>query len=207
MRGFPVIFVLFVVGSIVVRLLKAIAEAQQQRNNEEAPGDQDDQWNEWTPPAASPPPPPVAKVAPPPLPPSSHPRSMPSQPPVAPVARTTVRELLRELQQANAQPVAPARPVARRAARPAPPPVAAGDESPAYVRLSDAFASDDQVKPAPHPTPKVEPSLALAFPEADGTPSASPTQRRSGFRLQGRDDLRRAFIAREILDRPRAFDL
>lgn len=221
MRGLPILFILIVVVNIVVRVIKAASENRQTDDNWND-DDGDSEWSDWTvgnkkttpPQTFVPPKPPVS-------PPLAQSRSL-----VEPMARrqtvvsatapkpviskpraNTLQQLLRDVQKAVEAPKAP----------PPPPPAV---KSTVALETKSVFTDMPEVD-----APPIEPgqladsqmttslqvasdALDAAFPdEQTGNMLRGNHDRVLRLKIRGKRDLRRAILVREVLDRPRAFDM
>lgn len=218
MKGFPILIFIVIAISIGIRILKAVAEAQQSQGGDEWEGSDAEggEWTDWK--AAR------KESSPPP-----RPRRAPAQAGEQPVlrrrpapaqqadgsrrltAKEKLREILREAQQAASQPrTAPVVPGPVAAPPPPPQPAQAPDVSEPPSQSLPAMASFGE--PAERrelvSTHEVAAqSLGPAFPSAGGDPWGTRSAGRVRIRVGGRKGLRRAIVLRELLERPRAFDM
>lgn len=207
MRGFPIFVAIAVFISIGVRMFRALAEAQENRKSSDGEGEDKGEWTEWKEATRAsrpspPPPPPVARHAgPPPVPVAAQVRTV--------GARQKLQEIMRDVQTAVKEAQQPAPP-------PPPPPAAASENQPAAASSSQhepieqaaALPLVQSGPAAPHPDNAAFESLYNA-PLPDIARADSPSLSAPGMQVEllDRQDLQRAIVLREILERPRAFDL
>ncbi|MDT8389344.1 MAG: hypothetical protein RRC34_02425 [Lentisphaeria bacterium] len=221
MRGLPILFVVIVVINIVVRLIKAANEGRQSDEDWNNSGD-DSEWSDWTagnkpaapPQSFIPPKPPVSRS-------TAHPRPVikpgtrrqaamsahVSHPGTNKPRATTLQQLLSDVRQAVEAPKAP----------PPPPPAV---RSTVAQETKSVFTDMPEVDAPPIMPGQLTDSemtthlqvaadaIDAAFPEESGGGMIQRhNERPLRLKIKGKRDLRRAVLVREVLDRPRAFDM
>lgn len=216
--GLPVIIILIVVINVVSRVVKAANESSRSNDNWND-NDSDSDWSDWT--AGDKNASPSQSFSPPPKPPVT-PSVSPSAPrPVSQLGTSgngsrpkTLQQMLMDVRQAVETQNKPPAPPSPRV--PTPPPTVT---STVDVETKSVFKNMSDVDGPPAEAGKLRDSELMPHINAEAkaleddfagdtlNKIGSDKNRSLRLKIRGKRDLRRSILVREVLDRPRAFDM